>query len=98
MLLKGVLVDELSRTHEVNKDSSESWVGLEGLDVQLAEVEDIVLQGADHTVDVPIEKNAVVLHEDVFFFGSQFQVVSARVVLELRMALRCGGTRSSLGT
>ena len=53
MLLKRIIVDKLSRPHKINENSSESWIGFKSFNAQLPEVENVVLKGSDHRVNVP---------------------------------------------
>lgn len=85
ILLDRGLVDEFPGPHEVNEDLPEGGVGLEDLDAQLVEVEDVADQGSNQTEQVSVEEDLVVQHEHFLLFGPQFQVHSGSTALVLRV-------------
>ena len=95
--MQSLFVDKLARAHEIDENALEGGIRLEGLDAQRSEVEDVVLQGPDHAVDVAVEHDAVVLHEDILLFGAQLEIAALARTLRLE-SLPGAGTRSVLGT
>ena len=80
-LLHTVLINKLPRPHKVDKNPPKSRVGFKSLDIQIPEIEDIILQRPGHTMHIPQENNPIILHEHVFLFGPQLEIVALRVVL-----------------
>jgi hypothetical protein len=79
--LQGSFIDKLSGSHKVDKNSFECGISFKGFDAQVPEIENIVLKGSDHAVDISQENNTIVLHENVFFFGSQFQIAPSTGII-----------------
>ena len=79
--MDGRFVNEFAGSHEIYENPPESWVSLKCLDSQRFKIEDVVLQCSNETMHISQEYNPIILHENIFFFGSQLQVIPFGFIL-----------------